>query len=54
MGNKYCVKVWGKHFGDAEGYCWLQTWGGESLIRALIELVKAKRQGFGCTTLEMR
>jgi hypothetical protein len=56
MGCKYTVQVWGKHWervGD-DGYSYLQVWQGQSLMRALWELVKAKRLGFGCTTLEWR
>ena len=55
MGNKYSVKVWGRWDADApERYSYMQTWGGESLLRGLWELRKARRMGFGCTVFEMR
>jgi hypothetical protein len=53
MGSKYTVQVWGKLFGD-DDYSYLVAWQGQSLMRALWELVKAKRLGFGCTKLECR
>lgn len=52
MGWKYEVTVWGKHFDDE--YSHLTVWGGQSIVRAMFELWKAKRKGFGCTTLHLR
>jgi hypothetical protein len=56
MGSKYTVQVWGQHFKDCgiNEYSYTVAWAGQSLPRALWELVKAKRRGFGCTTLEWR
>lgn len=53
MGNTFTVEVWGKHFSE-HPYCFLTTWQGESLLRALWELFKAKKRGFGCTKLSWR
>jgi len=53
MGNRYTVNVWGKHFGESV-HSFLQVWGGESLLRALWETFKARRQGFACVKLEIR
>jgi hypothetical protein len=58
MGNKYTVQVWGQHWKEVglhnESYSYRAVWAGESLIAALWNLFKARRLGFGCTTLEMR
>lgn len=54
MGNKYTVQVWGKHWGPDEGYTYRAVWQGESLIAGLWNLFRARRLGFGCTTLECR
>jgi len=58
MGNKYTVQVWGQHWKDVglndQSYSYRQVWAGQSLVRALWELFKARRLGFGCTVLEVR
>lgn len=54
MGNKYEVTVWGRHWGEKEGYSDRQIWQGEWLISALWQLWRAKRLGFGCTSLKIR
>lgn len=54
MGNTFTVEVWKLNdWSDAE-YAFYVTWQGESLIRALIALFKAKRMGYGCTRLNWR
>ena len=54
MGSKYTVQVWGKHIGESGPYCYSVHWSGQSLARALLELWRASRRGFGCVTLECR
>ena len=53
MGNTYTVEVWKKRDWD-DSYGYEMIWQGESFLRAIIELVKAKRLGYGCTTLSWR
>lgn len=53
MGNTYTVEVWKKReWGDTYGN--EMIWQGESFLRAIIELIKAKRLGYGCVTLDWR
>lgn len=54
MGSKYTVQVWGKHYGENEPYCYMVHWAGQSALRALLELWRASRLGYGCVTLECR
>ena len=54
MGSKYTVQVWGRHFGDNEPYSYMVHWAGQSALRALVELWRASRLGYGCVTLECR
>lgn len=53
MGNTYSVEVWKKReWGDTCDYEII--WQGESFVRAIIELIKTKRLGYGCVTLNWR
>lgn len=54
MGWKYTVQVWGRHCDDPRIYAYRVHWGGQSLLKALIELWRASRLGYGCVTLECR
>lgn len=54
MGNTFTVMAWGQHDGPNEGYRDMEYWRGESFIQALIQLRKAKREGYGCVTLYWR
>lgn len=57
MGNTYTVDAWGQHrvFGpDDLEYSNMMQWQGESFWRALWELRKAKKRGFGCVSLSWR
>jgi hypothetical protein len=56
MGCKYTVQVWARHWehvGD-DSYSYREVWQGQWLLAALLALWKARRLGFGCTTLEVR
>lgn len=54
MGNTYTVEVYKRRDWGDYSYGYETTWQGESFIRAIIELIKAKRKGHGCTTLSWR
>lgn len=51
MGTKFEIEVWKKSDG---GCAYEEFWRGESLIAALWNLYKAKREGHGCVTLHWR
>lgn len=48
MGNTYEVQVWAKDIGG--GYSYHNFWSGESFFKAIWNMRKAKKQGFGCVT----
>lgn len=55
MGNKFEVWVW-VHLelsGD-DTYSYNQYWRGQSFIKAIYHLLKAKQKGYGCVKLEYR
>ena len=52
MGNTFEVLVWVKQFDDLYGYD--EFYRGESLIAAIWNFFKAKRQGHGCVTIHWR
>lgn len=52
MGWKYEVEAWEK-CSDGE-YRYVTKWGGSYLLLALWNLIKVKRQGYGCVTLSWR
>lgn len=51
MGNRFEIEVWHCNDGDCQYY---PFWKGESLIAALWQYRKAKKQGYGCVTLHWR
>lgn len=54
MGNKYYVKVWGKHFGEGH-YSLLTVHNGQHLIPALWSLFKEHFSGkWGYVQFEAR
>ena len=53
MGNKFEVLAW-ESAGESSHYYWLETYRGESLLKALYNLFWAKRQGWKCIKLEWR
>lgn len=55
MGNKYSVFAWVKdNHGEYGGYVYVPSYQGESLIAALLDMWKCKRDGVGCVKLEIR
>lgn len=58
MGNKFEVWTWerieGAEFGAHNAYQYVQFWRGQSLLKALWNLYKAKKTGSGCVKLEWR
>ena len=54
MGNKYEVYEWWNDITDGKGYCYRLEYGGESLVMAMITMLKLKRAGAGCVKLEWR
>lgn len=54
MGWKFTVQVCGDHFGTGER-SYSVFWGGQHLLPALFQLLKARRsRKYGCVTLECR
>jgi hypothetical protein len=53
MGWKYTVETWGDHLGTGER-TYSVHWGGSSFARALWELWRATKLGYGCVKLECR
>lgn len=51
MGWTWEVSAWTK--GDG-GYEYVTVYAGESLVRAVFAMCKAKRSGVGCVKLEWR
>ena len=51
MGHKWTVEVWGQ---DEWGYRDMEFWAGEWFVAALVYMLKAKRQGYGCVRLAWR
>lgn len=55
MGNKYSVFKWVEDLhGEYGGYVYVESYSGESLLAALIDVWKCKRAGAGCVKLEVR
>lgn len=55
MGNKYSVFKWVEDLhGEYGGYVYVESYRGESLLAALIDVWKCKRAGAGCVKLEVR
>jgi hypothetical protein len=54
MGSKFEVSIWGvfPELGN-NNYCYKSIWQGESFIKAIIILIKAKTRT-GCAKLEWR
>ncbi len=54
MGNTWAIEVWKRVEWCNNEYGYECLWSGESWIGALVNLVKAKRKGYGCVTLHWR
>lgn len=49
MGARYTLKVWHPELSAS-----IEHWSGDSLLGALLQLWRSKRNGFKCVTLEVR
>lgn len=61
MGNTFEIQAWEQVVKDAFWddafpleYHYVTKWTGESFLAAVWNLIKVKRQGFGCVTLSWR
>lgn len=52
MGNTWVVQAWTKRGED--DYHDVEVFRGESLWRAILAMIHAKRSGIGCISLEWR
>jgi len=54
MGWTYEIEAWEPYPYPDERYHYVTKWTGESFLAAIWNLIKVKRQGFGCVTLHWR
>lgn len=54
MGSKFTVEVWRRIEWQDDRYGYTEFWRGASFFLAILNLIKAKREGYGCVTLHWR
>ena len=54
MGSKYTVEVWKQIEWKGDEYGYEEFWHGQSWIAAMVNFIKAKREGHGCVTMHWR
>lgn len=54
MGSKFEIQVWTRREWLDGEYGYEEFWRGESVIGAIVNLIRARQYGYGCVTLSWR
>ena len=53
MGNTFEIEVWAFD-DDLDQYRYQQFWAGQNIFVGIWNMIKAKREGYGCVTFHWR